>query len=219
MGSKASYTYDSVTGKWTKNSSTNSTSTGSSTKKTETKTTAKKTPTSKTTNQKKGNGDTTDKKYRDIEYCTLEGELSVVPNKETLKIRAGETITLYGVGSYLSGRYFVTNVTRTIDDNGFSITLTVIKTGFGDSIKKATSTKHKAKTKVKLKVNKSKDFKVGNKVKIIGEAVYSNANDGKKVPNYIKKKTLTISKLSEHEDKAYLKEIISWVYTKYLTRV
>jgi len=75
-----------------------------------------------------------DKEYKEIEINTLTGELEVVPNEITIKIKSGDTVALKGLGKYLSGQYFVNSVTRKIDNQaGYSHSFTVLKTGFGSS--------------------------------------------------------------------------------------
>lgn len=76
-----------------------------------------------------------EKEYLEIEIRTLEGELSLVPSETTLSIKSGSTITINGIGTFLSGKYFVSDRKLSFDSSGISLTLTVIKTGFGDSLK------------------------------------------------------------------------------------
>jgi hypothetical protein len=213
------YSYDSSSGKWVKSTAGNSTSNEKSGTSDEAKY-----KNSNSESKTKDDVKKTEKKYRDIEYCTLEGDLAVLPTTTTIKIHAGETVNLMGLGDHLSGLYYVTKVSRIISlDGGYVQTLTVIKTGFSDSLKaKAVKNKttKKAENRAEPKELSTAKFKVGNIVKVVGDnAVYSNADDGKKVPNWVKKKELTISKLSSNGDRALLKEIVSWVYTKYLKSV
>lgn len=161
----------------------------------------------------------TDKEYREIEYCTLEGDITLIPDENNIKIRVGDTIYLKGVGDFLSGKYYVTTVARKIDNSGYSQSITVIKTGFGDSLKESKEDKKEKTDRAKevKKANVTKSFKVGDKVKVTSkDASYINS---KKIPNWVKSKTLTISKISEAEDKVLLKEIFSWTYTKYISKV
>ena len=63
-------------------------------------------------------------------------------------------------------------------------------------------------------------FTVGDKVKIVGDdAVYSNASDGVKVPDWVKEQILTIDALSSDGTRARLNPIWSWTYTKFLQKV
>lgn len=162
-----------------------------------------------------------DKEYIDNEYNTLEGDLSHVPSDKLIKIKPGDTIRIKGIGRYLSGLYFVSSVKRTISSSdGYSQTLTVIKTGFGDSLKKAYPDETSSSER-KEEVKKSAgDFKVGDKVKIVGDdAVYANASDGVKVPGWVKEQELTIDAISDDGTRARVNPIWSWTYTKYLKKV
>ena len=162
-----------------------------------------------------------------LEYNTLEGDITLKASVGVLKIKQGDTITLEGVGSYLSGLYFVTNVTRTLDaSSGFSETCTVIKTGFGKSLKDpsikagvpAASTPTSQSTRAeKIAVSTASTFQKGDNVKIVGDdAVYSN---NVKIPNWVKQKTLTVSSISGDSTKVLLQPICSWVYTKFVQKV
>lgn len=156
--------------------------------------------------------------YIETEYNTLQGELSIVPTDNSLKIKVGDTIKLKGVGKYLSGLYFVSEIKRTIGSDGYTQTLTVIKTGFGDSLKKPSQTDTTTRSEEVSKT--SGNFKVGDKVKIVGDdAVYSNASDGVKVPDWVKEQILTIDALSSDGTRARLNPIWSWTYTKFLQKV
>ena len=66
---------------------------------------------------------------------TLEGNLSYVPNENTIKIKPRDTIELKGLGKYLSGKYYVVAVDRTFNSGGYSQTATVVKTNFKKSLK------------------------------------------------------------------------------------
>lgn len=71
------------------------------------------------------------------EYYTLTGTLNVTPSKKLQKVKTGESITLEGLGMYLSGDYLVEcrNVTLSAD-SGFSVSYDLLKTGFaGNSLK------------------------------------------------------------------------------------
>lgn len=76
-----------------------------------------------------------EQKANTIEYNVLQGTLNYIPTPVTIKIKAGDTVNLQGFGSYLSGLYYVQDVTRKIDSNGYTHSATVIKTDFGDSLK------------------------------------------------------------------------------------
>lgn len=92
-----------------------------------------------------------DKEYNTIEYNTLTGTLNFITTNETIKLKVGDTVELQGLGKYLSGSYYVQDVTRSIDSNGYSHSCTLIKTDFGNSLKSNSTTStntQKAETKV-----------------------------------------------------------------------
>ena len=169
-----------------------------------------------------------DSDYIEIEFNTLEGELALIASKSTIKIKAGQTLKIEGVGKYLSGLYFVSAVKRVIDNRvGYSHTLTVIKTGFGSSLKNVqvdtNTTSSSAATRpapVKSPAPVDEGLKVGDKVKFCNDnAVYSNASDGVRVPNWVKMKVHTVDGVSSDKQRVRLKEIWSWTYVKYLKKV
>lgn len=163
-----------------------------------------------------------DKQLIENEYNTLEGELEVVPCLEAMKLKVNDTIQILGIGNFLSGRYFVSKIERILDsDSGLTIRITVIKTGFGDSLKAPVIQENTDTNGRPEEVEKSTStFKVGDKVKIVGDnAVYSNAHDGVKIPEWVKKQTHTICEISKDNTRVLLKEIFSWTYTKYIQKV
>ena len=80
-----------------------------------------------------------EKQYNTITYNTLSGTLNFIANEHTIKLRAGDTVYLKGFGNYLSGYYYVQDITRTISSNGLALSATVFKTDFGDSLKTRTN--------------------------------------------------------------------------------
>lgn len=192
-----SYVYDKVTGKWTKVTTT--TKTKPSPKKTTTKktTTTTKTDTPKTTKdtkKTKTNGNLTDKhtdpktskgkveKAKNyIELNTLEGTLNFIPTPETIRLKAGNTVKLSGLGKNLSGNYYVKSVTRSFSSSGFSLSAVVIKTDIGTSLK--LKSKGKSVSRKTLKVNNTKDKNVrtytvrkGDTLKKIALKFYKNCS-------------------------------------------
>lgn len=153
MARSSSYTYDPKTGKWTKHTTTSSSSGGggsnSSNKKTST-TSGSSNLTSSNSNKNSSTG-STEKKYNYIEINTLSGTLNFIVTEETIKLKAGNTVKLKGLGSYLSGNYYVQDLTRQISSNGYSHSATLIKTDFGKSLKTSTSTTAKKTTPKKEK--------------------------------------------------------------------
>lgn len=71
-----------------------------------------------------------------LEYSTLKGELQLRLHTNSMKLKQNSTIELQGLGVYLSGLYYVESVEYTLSaDSAFSVVASVIKTGFGDSLK------------------------------------------------------------------------------------
>lgn len=88
-------------------------------------------------------GDRSEKLKEDVEkemlkntISTLTGSLTLVPTKQTVNIKTGDTINIYGLGKYLSGMYLVTSFNFSLVSG--VIDLGVTKTGFGDSVKSST---------------------------------------------------------------------------------
>lgn len=82
--------------------------------------------------------DSAEKEYKEIETNILRGNASVVPNP---KYKAKQTVLMQYLGKNLTGLYFVESVVHTFDSGGYSQTLDLSRTGFGDSIKKGGTTK------------------------------------------------------------------------------
>ena len=146
-------TYDPKTGKWTKNgggsSSSNSNKSGSKSSS-NSKSGDNLTASSSSKNDSSGQ---VEKKYNYIEVNTLSGTLNFIVNEDTIKLKAGDTVKLNGLGKYLSGNYYVKDITRQISSSGYSHSATLIKTDVGSSLK--TSTKSKDKKKPVKKVTSS----------------------------------------------------------------
>lgn len=146
MARSSSYTYDPKTGKWTKKTTNTGggSSGGGGSKKTSgsTSNSGGSNLTSSNSNKNSSTG-STEKKYNYIEINTLSGTLNFIVTEETIKLKAGDTVKLKGLGSYLSGNYYVNDLTRQISSNGYSHSATLIKTDFGKSLKTSTSTTKK----------------------------------------------------------------------------
>lgn len=84
-----------------------------------------------------------EKIYNNIEINTLSGSLTFISTQETIKLRAGDTVNLEGLGKHLSGNYYVQDVTRQISSNGYSHNATLIRTNFGSSLKVTTDVSQK----------------------------------------------------------------------------
>lgn len=69
------------------------------------------------------------------EIRTLQGDLVLRVNSKTIKLQVGETIKLNGLGKYLSGLYYITGISRTLDSSGYNQTISVMKTDFTKSLK------------------------------------------------------------------------------------
>lgn len=160
-----------------------------------------------------------EKEYIDLEFNTLEGELSVRASTKSIRIRVNDTVQVEGIGKYLSGLYFVSAVTRTIDSsNGYSQSLTLIKTGFGESLKKTSDTSTSAVRYAEIPIS-AVSPKVGDSIRIVGDAVYSGKYEGVKVPGWMKKNTFTVGSISSDGAKILLKEADMWIYSMYAQKV
>lgn len=117
------------------------------------------------------------------EFNTLTGEMVVTPGKKTIRLIIGTTILIEGLGKYLSGQYFIKDRKLNVSNSdGLSITLTVIKTGFGATLKSPPE-----ETRVEeVPKEEPTAVKVGDKIEIFGDAVYGHAHEGVKVPSWVK---------------------------------
>ena len=131
----ASYTYNPQTGKWVPNAPSIGEAPSATTDEIE------KVPSNITGEDETSQVDSktqSDREYIDIELKTLVGEAVVVPSQKNIRIKVNTTIKISGIGKYLSGKYFVSSVKRTLSkDGGYSQTVNVLKNGFGDSLKQA----------------------------------------------------------------------------------
>ena len=148
MPRSSGYTYDPKTGKWTKSSNSGSSSSSSSSSSSNNTGTGSENLTSSSSNKNSSTG-ATEKKYNTIEINTLEGTLNFIVTKATIKLKAGDTVNIKGIGKYLSGKYYVKEVTRQISSNGYSHSAVLIRTDFGKTLKTSTSTLNKKVEKKK----------------------------------------------------------------------
>lgn len=215
--SKKAYIYDPKTGEWVPSSTlSEGAPTASSDNVADVPNSATDGESVSTVNSKT----TADKEFIEEELRTLVGDLAVRPTLKIIRLKVNDTIELLGVGKYLSGKYFVSNVSRTVSkDSGYSQSLTVLKNGFGDSLKKSpspapVSNNRESKETVEKSVS---PINVGDNVKIVGsDAVYTN---NVAVPAWVKKKTLTVQQVSKDGTKVLLMPIYSWTYLKYVQKV
>lgn len=141
MARSSGYTYDPKTGQWTKSESSSSSNNKKDNSSSST-TTGSENLTSSSSSQNTSTG-ATEKKYNTIEINTLEGTLNFIVTKATIKLKAGDTVNIKGIGKYLSGNYYVKEVTRQISSNGYSHSAVLIRTDFGKTLKTSTSTTKK----------------------------------------------------------------------------
>lgn len=208
-----SLSYDPTTGTWVSASPTDNKG-----QSTNTDSQAKEVVSKPSSTSKVDSKTAAEKEYIEAEFNTLTGELVLVSTEKTIRIQVNDTIKLEGVGKYLSGLYFVTSVRRTLNrDSGYTHSFSLVKNGFGSSLKKAQAEPETRKEEVSKTPS---DFKVGEYVRIVGaDATYSNASDGVKVPEWVKKKTLSIAKISSDGTRVLVQPINSWTYTKYVQKV
>lgn len=157
-----------------------------------------------------------DKQYIEAEFNVLTGEMSLTPTSKSIRIKVNDTVRVEGLGKYLSGLYFVSAISRTISkDSGYAHSFTLIKNGFGDSLKKAQPSSEPETRKEEVPKSAS-ELKVNDTIKIVGDdAVYSNAHNGVRVPAWVKKKTLVVQQVSEDESRVLLMPINSWTYARF----
>lgn len=204
--------YDPATGSWVASSPTNENGQTSETPQTP-PSVAEPSSTSKVDSKTAA-----EKEFIEVEFNTLTGELSLTSTEKSIRIKVNDTIKLEGLGKYLSGLYFVTSVRRTLNkDSGYTHSLSLVKNGFGSSLKKAQEPVETRKEEVP---KPSPEIKVGDSVKIVGaDATYTNASAGVKVPEWVKKKTLTVDGVSKDGTRVRLMPIFSWVYLKDIQKV
>src|SRR5574344_391619 len=138
MPRSSSYTYDPSTGEWTSNPSSGNSSNNSSNNSSSSNSSGNNLTSS--TSDSNSSAGSVEQKYNTIEINTLEGTLNFIVTKQTIKLKAGDTVKINGIGKHLSGSYYVKDITRQISSNGYSHSATLIKTDFGNSLKVTTST-------------------------------------------------------------------------------
>lgn len=173
------------------------------------------TPVSTYTEKSDGLAKSANKNFITEELTYLVGDAEVEPNSVTFATKAGNTVSLMGLGKHLSGLYFVTEVTTEITTSGLTLKYSVLKNGFGKTLKPYSETNNGT-----VDVLGVTDISVGDSVRFVEgvDAIYSNASDGVPVPEWVKQQSHTVSKLSDDKQRAYLQDINSWTYTKYLQK-
>lgn len=111
-------------------------------------------------------------KCNEIDYYNLQGTLNYIATPSTIKIKAGDTIKINGLGKYLSGKYYVVSVKRTIDSGGYSHSAEVVRMNFGSSATSST-TSAKKETKKKEPVKPKTEKRTYTVVR--GDCLYSIA--------------------------------------------
>lgn len=85
---------------------------------------------------KTNSGAKASKNNKKVEFRNLVGELSLRPYNHTMKVGLASTVRLMGFGKYLSGHYFVKKRSFSISGGSvMNMSLTVIKTRFGENLK------------------------------------------------------------------------------------
>ena len=135
------YTYNPATGKWTKSTTSSSSSNNSGGSSGGSSSSKSSSSSGGSGNLSSGNSSSNtsagkvEQETNYIELNTLEGTLNYIVTKETIKLTAGDTVKLKGLGVNLSGNYYVKSVTRQFSVNGYSNSAVLIKTDMGTVLK------------------------------------------------------------------------------------
>ena len=155
------------------------------------------------------------KEYQEIEIKTLEGELFLKPSTKAIRIGVNTTVQVNGLGKYLSGLYFVSSVKRSLSSSGgYSQSIELLKNGFGDGVKNPDESNRPVEVQAVAPV-----VNVGDRVKIIGDAIYAYSYEGVPVPSWVKTGTYTVQEFSDDNTRVRLKEIDKWVYSSNIRKV
>lgn len=192
MARKNKYTYDPKTGKWNKSTVEEEEDKQEKKEKQQPKKTGdsgKNNMTSKNSDPKSSEGKT-EKKYNTIEINTLSGTLNFIADKQTIKIKAGDTVKINGIGSHLSGDYYVQDVTRQIGSDGYTHSATLIKvdlgsplatTSTGEGDKKKEEPKQVESTPKSENAQRTYTVKKGDCLWKIAKQFYGNGSAYKKI--------------------------------------
>ena len=151
--------------------------------------------------------DSAEREYRDIEYNTLRGEAELMPTADTIGMRYMTTANVAGFGKHLSGLYYVEGIKRTLDNSqGYSQTATLIKTGFGNSMKPV-------EVSAEVATESSTEYTVGDVIRFCNDnATYAHASEGMKVPAWVRSDTWKVSNVDNDGRCVLLGDIQSWVH-------
>lgn len=163
--------------------------------------------------------DQTVKHMAEIELSTLEGEVALRPFPNNLQLQLFDTVTLLGLGRFLSGMYYIKGVTTTVSaDTNFSESLTVIKREFGDSLKQPDSElklQWSYETPLQLREENLPMIEVGTTVRICDwEAVWAKDEEGVTVPAWVKNEVLEVAEMDG--DLCLVYPINKWIHKSYL---
>ena len=169
MANRVKYNKD--TGKWESIGG----SGGSDSSKSSSKSSSKDSSSTSNDGNKDSSSSKAKEKCNEIDYYNLQGTLNYIATQSTIKIKAGDTITINGLGKYLSGKYYVVSVKRTIDSSGYSHSAEVVRMNFGSSTTSSTATtSSKKETKKKEPVKPKTENRTYTVVR--GDCLYSIAN-------------------------------------------
>ncbi len=157
-----------------------------------------------------------DKQMIKLEMNTLTGDVELRTFPNLLLFKPFQTVIIDGVGKYLSGLYFISKVSRTLNSDGFSQSISVLKNGFGDSLKLPDSQLNLRSIDTDpLSVEVESSISQGSSVKIVDwNAVWSKECDGEIVPAWVKTETLEVQ--DKDGDLCLLMPINKWINVKYL---
>lgn len=158
------------------------------------------------------------KLFVDIQYNTLKGDISVIPTSKVVDINIDKTINLFGLGTNLSGAYYVTGVKRAINSSGYSQTISVMKNGFRDTLFNENSNKDSRYWTCGYFVNDLVKIKEGN-------AYFANELEGVSLTYDEKRWTYRITDISFDGTRVQIVPVNSdapkekkWIYIQYITR-
>jgi hypothetical protein len=112
---------------------------------------------------KTNSGAKASKNNKKVEFRNLVGELALRPYNRTMKVGLASTVRLMGFGKYLSGHYFVKKRSFSISGGSvMNMTLTVVKTRFGENLKAYVDDYNKDGIKVSKNETTSKTNSTGS---------------------------------------------------------